>query len=231
MLVTRSAIGALSFFAPAQQPILPGRPPCDAPSFPGPHFAVGNSPVAVAAGDLDGDGDEDLVTANEGSDNFTVLLGRGDGTFDSTTSTNLGIDPSALALGDLDGDGDQDLAISNSGSSGVSVLLNQGSGTFATHATYGTGGGPGFVAIGDLDGGGDEDLGVANSWPYSGPYSISASVLSNQGDGTFAPHVPYWAELSPYAVAIGDLDNDGSNDMAVANYDSDSVSVLLNRCP
>jgi hypothetical protein len=66
------------------------------------------------------------------------------------------------------------------------------------------------------------DLAVANS------SDESVSVLLNQGDGTFAPAVPYAAGDYPTKVAAADLNGDGKVDLAVASYD-ESVSVLLNQ--
>jgi hypothetical protein len=53
------------------------------------------------------------------------------------------------------------------------------------------------------------------------------SVLLNNGDGTFAAHVLYGAGTTPGSVAVGDLDGDGDLDLAVTNFESDNVSVLL----
>src|SRR5262245_40466440 len=96
-----------------------------------------------------------------------------------------GRSPDSVAIGDLDGDGDEDLAVANYYGDDVSVLLNEGRGTFATQVTYPVGDGPTAVSIADLDGDGDRDLAVAN-WAY--PVG-SASVLLNQGGGTFATSV------------------------------------------
>ena len=76
-------------------------------------FEAGERPSSVATGDLDGDGDLDLAVANAGSDNVSVLLGNGDGTFQSAVHHGAGGVPSSVATGDLDGDGDLDLAVAN----------------------------------------------------------------------------------------------------------------------
>jgi hypothetical protein len=79
------------------------------------------------------------------------------------------------------------------------------------------------VSLGDLDGDGDLDMVFANYFSYD------ASVLLNNGDGTFASQTRYSAGAGPYSVSLGDLDADGKLDMAVANYWSSDVSVLLNQ--
>jgi len=185
-------------------------------------YGVGNNPRAVAMGDLDGDGDLDLVVANWGSDNVSVLLNQGDGTFAGQVTYGVGYDPWAVAVGDLDGDGDPDVVTANWGGN-VSVLLNQGDSTLASRVDYGVGSRPHSVAVGDLDADGDLDLVTAN---YD---SNNVSVLLNQGDGTFASQVTYGVGSNPQSVAVGDLDGDGDLDLATANRESGNVSVLLNQ--
>ncbi|MFQ5489264.1 MAG: FG-GAP repeat domain-containing protein, partial [Phycisphaerae bacterium] len=188
-------------------------------------FTVGDKPVSVAIGDLNGNGHPDLAVANRNSDNISVLLGNGDGTFAADVTFGAGDGPVSVAIGDLDEDGYADLAVANVVGHNVSVLLSHGDGTFATDVIYGAGNFPfpRSVAIGDLNGDGHADLAVANS------SSDNVLVLLGHGDGTFAAHVTYGVGDGPLSVAIGDLDGDGHADLAVANGTSDNVSVLLNR--
>ena len=83
----------------------------------------------MAVGDLNGDGKPDLAVANSNSDDVSVLLGNGDGTFQAPVSYAAGVSPVSVAVGDLNGDGKPDLAVANSGSDDVSVLLGNGDGT------------------------------------------------------------------------------------------------------
>ncbi|MCP3904139.1 MAG: DUF11 domain-containing protein [Planctomycetes bacterium] len=186
-------------------------------------YATGTTPLSVAMGDLDNDGDLDLATANAFSANVSVLLNDGDGVFAAQVTYGAGDRPRAVAVGDLDGDGDLDLAVANTEDDNASVLLNNGGGTFATHVTYGTGASPASVATGDLDGDGDLDLAVGN---FS---DDNASVLLNNGDGTFATDVTYATGARPISVSVGDLNGDGDLDLAVTNRDDNNVSVLLNN--
>src|SRR5205823_6370588 len=146
--------------------------------------------------DFNGDGKLDLAVANAGSfqNNFTdgdaaVLLGNGDGTFQTAVSYVAGTNPRFVVGGDVNGDGKLDLAVANCGSANVSILFGKGDGTFEAAANYGTGTSPLAVATGDLNGDGKPDLTVANSG------SGNVSVLLGNGDGTFQDAVNFGVGL------------------------------------
>ncbi len=185
--------------------------------------------VSVFSADLDGDGDNDLAVAS--GIGVSVLLNDGGGTFTPNGSYDAG--GSSVFIADLDGYGDNDLAVANFHSNTVSVLLNNGDGTFAHKVDYETGRNPRSVFIADLDGDGDNDLAVANQFSRVILWS-SVSVLLNNGDGTFAHKVDYETGRNPRSVFIADLDGDGDNDLAVANWGrfhhpGKTVSVLMNN--
>jgi CubicO group peptidase (beta-lactamase class C family) len=186
-------------------------------------LTVGTNPRAVAIGDLDGNGSRDLATANNGSNDVSVVLSNGDGTFAAAVNYPAGTGPHSVAIADLNLDGKSDLVVANNGSDNVSVLLNNGDGTFAAAVNYGVGTNPRFVAIGDLNGDGRSDVVTANSG------SNGVSVLINNGSGTFAAKVDYPVGTNPYGVAIGQLDGVNKADLVTANKGSDNVSVLLNN--
>jgi predicted dienelactone hydrolase len=193
-------------------------------------YPTGWDPLSVAAGDFNGDGKLDLVVANsaqlEGLPTVSVLLGKGDGTFQPAVNYGAGSNPYSVAVGDFNRDGKLDLAVAdsaiNGGTSGVSVLLGNGDGTFQAAQTYDTGTGAFAVsvAVGDFNGDGKLDLAVADNGLNK------VSVLLGNGDGTFQAAVDYATGSGPYSVAVGDFNGDGKLDLAVANQ-SNSVSVLL----
>ena len=74
---------------------------------------MGTAPDALVAGDFTGDGRTDLAVANSGSNDVSVLLGNGDGTFRDQATYPVGTDPVALVAGDFTGDGRTDLAVAN----------------------------------------------------------------------------------------------------------------------
>jgi hypothetical protein len=148
------------------------------------HFPVGlgTSPASVAVADLNHDGIPDLVTANSFSNDVSVLLGHGDGTFAAAQHFPVGHLLLSVAVADLDHDGIPDLVTANRLSNDVSVLLGRGDGTFAAEQRFavGVGGGPVSVAVADLNGDLTLDLAIAD-------VGFSAvTVLLGRGDGTFA---------------------------------------------
>ena len=188
--------------------------------------AVGLSPYTVAVGDVNGDGKLDLVTANEGSNTVTVLLGNGDGTFTVAAGSPVAVGsfPYSVTVGDVNGDGKLDLTTVNSGSNNVTVLLGNGDGTFTA-----PGGSPAVVsnsvfgALGDVNGDGKLDLVTAN---YG---SNNVTVLLGNGNGTFtaASGSPVTVGFAPNSVALGDVNGDGKLDLVVANGDSNTLTVML----
>ena len=87
---------------------------------------------------------------------------------------------------------------------------------------------PVFVAVGDLDGDG-ADLTVVNRSNDASGGSNNVAVLSGRGDGTFRAALNFGADRDP--VAVADLTGDGKSDLAVANFFSNSISVLTNNTP
>jgi hypothetical protein len=172
-------------------------------------------------GDFNRDGKLDLAVAKGGSNGVSILLGNGDGTFQSAVNYNAGINTSSVAVGDFNKDGKLDLVAANRSSNAVSILLGDGDGTFQPAVNYSVNN-PQSVAVGDFNGDGKFDLAVANS------AGNAVSVLLGDGDGTFQPAVNYSAGSNPLWVAVGDFNGDGKLDLAVANSASNNVSVLLN---
>ena len=116
----------------------------------------------------------------------SVLLGNGNGTFQTAVNYATGASQSSVAIGDLDGDDDLDLAVANPWSNNVSVLLGNGDGTFQAAVNFDAGYWPVSLAMGDLDGDDALDLAVANA--YSNNVSVMIDItkcsdLDNDGYG------------------------------------------------
>ncbi len=189
-------------------------------------YGTGYGPWVVATGNLNADALPDLAVADSSSPlrTVSVLLNKGDGTFATKIDYGTGGAPSGLAVGDVSKDGFPDIAVINSSTSKVNVLKNSGTGTFATETSWTTDASPNGVAIGDLNGDGYGDLAIVSALA-----SGLVDVLLNDGTGSFAAKVAYAAGGIPYALAIGDVDKDGAPDIVVANYGSDTLSLLPGR--
>jgi hypothetical protein len=96
------------------------------------NYVVGAHPVAIAAGDFNGDGNVDLAVANDGK-TVSVLLGHGDGTFGKAAEYAIGVIPGQIAVADVNGDGLADIAVSGKDSTTISVLIGRGDGSFEPH--------------------------------------------------------------------------------------------------
>ena len=190
---------------------------------PGSDPGVGFQPTSVTVGDVDGDGDLDLLTANFRG-GVSVRLNDGRGIFSGGQEVSANGNVRSVTVGDVDGDGDLDFVAPDYGDGTgtvVSVRLNAGNGTFSNGPNVAVGTGCYGAALGDVDGDGDLDLLTANG-------SGGVSVRLNSGSGTFSgsQHVPVGS--NPHILALGDLDADGDLDFVTANSNSANVSVRLN---
>jgi hypothetical protein len=87
-------------------------------------LATGADPVAVAFGDLDGDGNPDGISANMGSNDVTPIISNGNGSTGSDISTAVGSSPRAIATGSFDADAKADVAVANYNSNSVTLLTS-----------------------------------------------------------------------------------------------------------
>ncbi|MHB8260422.1 MAG: FG-GAP repeat domain-containing protein [Bacteroidia bacterium] len=113
-------------------------------------FAAGTNPHSVTNADFNGDSFKDLATANYGSNNVSILLGTGSGTFGTQTTFSVGTNPVSVTSADFNNDGFKDLATANSSSTTVSVLLGNGTGSFATATNFAVGTNPYSVMSADF---------------------------------------------------------------------------------
>jgi hypothetical protein len=196
--------------------------------------SVGQNPVGVAVGDFNHDGNPDLVVADSGGKEVSVLLGDGMGGFSNANHFATGIGPKALAIGDFNGDGNLDIVTVNQND--YSVLLGNGDGTFQKPLIFtlpkviagqvsqtATG-----VAVGDFNRDGKLDLVVtafASLFDASKGY---VDVLLGNGDGTFtvASTTPINSD-NPSSVAVADFNGDGNLDVVAGNNSRGTQVSLL----
>ncbi len=180
-------------------------------------YDTGLCPHSVVVADFNGDGKMDMAVANTNSNNgpVSILLGRGDGTFQPQINTTVSY-PDSLAAGDFNNDGKLDLvAVTALGNQpNVYVLLGNGDGTFQAPALYATWI-PDFVVVADFNGDGKLDIAT-----MGGNQLGELCVLMGNGDGTFQPYLTYGVGFFPPdgpSVAVADFNHDGKMDVVVAD--------------
>jgi len=182
-------------------------------------YTVGHAPEFLVTADFNGDGTLDLATSNISDNTVSILLGRGDGTFQLPTTYQAGGEPITIAAADFNNDGKADLAVVNycpgfplCGPATVSIFIGTGDGTFQPQMTYPVALHPGAgLVVADFNGDGNLDL-VTTSSSRS-----TVGILLGNGNGTFQPFVEYNAGPGAQGVTAGDFNGDGKLDLAVAN--------------
>ncbi len=183
---------------------------------------------ALVAGDLNGDGKLDLAASSSDTVNIQILLGNGDGTFESAALNPVGFTGTAIQLGDFTGDGKPDLMYwGGSARFGddafIWILAGNGDGTFQAPRSIPHRGSAlkvFSVLTGDFNGDGKVDLIETDDQPKS------LGVLLGNGDGTFQV-AGESTDTFPSTAAAGDFNGDGMTDMALASLSLESITILL----
>jgi hypothetical protein len=187
-------------------------------------YTVLGSSGSIALGDLDGDGDPDLVLNDVSANMLEVFTNQGNGTFSGPISLPA-LAPQRIVISDVNGDGKLDLV--HSWSNGASVLLNLGGGAFTPHVDYTLAWTVRSVAVGDLDGDSKPEMAVLSNYGKD-----TVTVYKNQGDGTYSAPVDLDAgDLSTQgngtpSIELADMNGDGKLDIVTVGS---GVSVLLNQ--
>ena len=194
---------------------------------PGSPYDVGNDPYGVLAGDFTGDGRPDVVSLNGSASTVSVLVRGALGGFTlPATVKNVATGPNYGATGDFDGDGKLDLVVAAyTQSGGSSVLLGNGAGDFTVvpvASTWGT-----SAAAADFTGDGRADIAITQDAVGPGTVKILRRNAGNTGFEA-EPLAPPTGALPRHAIAA-ELDGVTLPDLAVTNWTSGTVTVLLRR--
>ncbi|CAM4809506.1 unnamed protein product [Rotaria magnacalcarata] len=183
-------------------------------------------PHSVAIADFNNDNWLDFTVANSNTDNVGVFFGYGNETFATQIkySTGLGSMPYAVAVGDLNSDYQVDIIVANFGTNNIGIFLGAGHGSFTRQLTFSTASShPRYVTVGNFNNDAHVDIIFVN---YG---TNNIGIFFGYGDGNFTSEITFSTEYDslPFALAIGDFNEDNNLDVAVANYGTNNVGIFL----
>lgn len=181
---------------------------------------VGWGPVFLAHGDLNRDGNEDLVTANSKDHSLTFLFGRGDGTFEPAQTLPVPVEPSYIVITDINHDNTPDLLFNSEGGEAFQVLLGKGAGTFHSMQSVPTGPVPLALIVGDYNGDGHKDVAVTLTFS-------KLELHFGTGDGHFKRGETYETGSRSISGVSGDFNDDGHEDILLAVQSSNASSIRI----
>lgn len=191
--------------------------------------AKGETSASASLGDIDGDGDLDIVLARGRHWPLDNLILRNDGRGNFTTEKLPVVADRtySAALADLSGDGSLDLVVSNDRPDRNGIYLNDGRGKFRTAGTFGQAGWPTrYITVADLNGDGHPDIIVANRSSHPAK-PVPSYVCLNDGKGGFPNEIPLPTQSATIIVAA-DLDGDGNDDLLVPHRDGGQSLIFWN---
>ncbi|CAF4525430.1 unnamed protein product [Rotaria socialis] len=197
-------------------------------------YSTGNDshPQSIIIADLNDNSRMDIIVANYGKDNISILLGYGNETFmeqiTHTTGRGSKSKPRSIAFGYFNNDTLLDIVVANAGTNNVGILLGYGNGIFSNITLYSTDDSvsPSSVAVSDFNN--DKYLNIAKV----NADSKIILLLYGNSNGTFENAKSYLLEYEsrPYSVAVGDFNRDNWIDIAIANYGTDNVNIIVQIC-
>ncbi len=182
----------------------------------------------IGIADLTGSGVPDVIVPNFRGGNISVLLGNGDGTFQSQRQFDAVTSPDSLVTGDFSNNGKTDVAVlENFGQLGafssLAILMGRGDGTFLPPVLYQTvfNNGAGPMVVGDFTGNGVPDIIVFSK------NEPEAELFPGKGDGTFGAGEVFHVGEDAFAAQAVDLNGDGKLDLVTTGTNTGNVYVML----
>lgn len=201
---------------------------------PGSPFTVGPSPYPAAVGDVNSDGQLDIVATATAtgpsraqqlplSRALTLLLADGRGSFRSSRLPLRTGEPWFAVISDVNGDRKPDIVVTHHELNLLTVLIGDGRGGFveATASPFDFGHHAFHAVVSDLNRDGNVDVIAAGG--------DSLRIMLGDGRGGFAPGPPIQTGQGTWRLDVGDLNGDGKMDVVTSNYESGTLSVLLGR--
>jgi len=198
-------------------------------------IGTGEAPFAVATGDINGDGKQDMVSANFSGTSISVILNTTPtGSLTPTFATRIEFDITGnslyLTIGDINGDGKPDIIIANSTTSNISVMINlteTGSMTpaFTSLKDFTTGGKPVSVLVKDFNMDGKPDIAAGDQ--DSALCIFINNTITGDTTASFSTNFDFSGGLSVNFISSADFNGDGKPDIVAVDGD-DTASVFIN---
>ena len=200
-------------------------------------FVSGTNATFISVADLDNDGKQDLIVANQGENSISLFKNistSGNVLFNSPVKLTTPLTPIGIGIGDFDKNGWMDIVTVNHGNNTVSIFTNKGvfnsltGSNFNTGFSLTTGLNPITLDVADLDGDNKMDIAVGN---YG---SKTVSVFKNNyatgllNSNSFSAKIDFNAGNNPGYLKLGDMDGDSKLDIVVLAEGSNSVGILRN---
>jgi hypothetical protein len=190
-------------------------------------FAVGRSPYPLTLGDVNHDGNLDIVSTSTAEFNpaLTLLLGNGKAEFQRIHLATRTVRPWFVAIGDVNGDVNPDIVVTHAERLELTVLSGDGTGNFTEidgspfnleHSAW-------HIALVDVNADGNIDVVAAAD------EGVVVMLNKGQGDFTPAPGSPFLTAKGSWRLSVGDVNGDSKPDIATSNLENDSVSILLGQ--
>jgi hypothetical protein len=181
----------------------------------------GSMSIGITSADFNADGNKDIVTCNNNSNNISFFAGDGTGGFIPPITYTCGSRPAAIVKSDFNKDGIMDVATANTQADSVAVLYGAGNGQFNAAQFYSVGDGPTALSISDFNGDGNIDLAVSN---YT---SNTISLLQYMGAGSFSLVQTFTNTPQASGICTADFNGDEVPDIACTARLSSEVDIYL----